>query len=374
MVKAIWKKFTSPAGAAILGLAGLVTGIYFALIYEKQGELVVRIDSLSRVLDVHQPVGGLEITYSGENLRTSKKTLWVLTVTVYNKGNAAVKKGDFDEAVPLGFLIEGAMPAEQPRLSSLTDYLNRNMKVIANGPLVSITPAVFEPGDAVQLEVLLLGAELERPQLLPSGKVAGQRAIEVVELREEIGDNPDFFDRLMPGRSLQMKISRGIVRVASIILIGVLGLAAFGFSLSGIAYVGERISRKRRQVEVDRVRPNHTITSLHERLLDVYVNDGPDVLSFLFQDAKLANEYIKKYLSQLKDFPDKEAKEQFLERFVPAYFQDRGFPFGDGFSEYFETSEAIEQFEVKIKEVSDMLNLYGKSSAIGKMFNNDSSN
>jgi hypothetical protein len=175
MIKRFWRALTTPNGATVLTIVGLGTAFYFSVFYERQGNLVIRVDSLSRVLDVHQPVGGLEITYGGENLRTSKKTLWVLNATIFNRGNAAVRKGDFDEAVPLGFVVDDAVPAEQPRLSSSVEYLRKNVQATAKGQLVALTPAVFEPGDGVHLALLLLGPEATKPQLSASGKVVGQR-------------------------------------------------------------------------------------------------------------------------------------------------------------------------------------------------------
>ena len=334
-----------------------MTGVYLSIFYERQGELIVRVDSLSRVFDVHQPVGGLDITYAGENLRGSKRTLWVLNVSVQNRGNAAVKKGDFDEAVPLGFSAAGAVEAEQPRLTSATAYLRQNVRATAKGGQVTLTPAVFEPGDSVEMTLLLLGSEASKPQIVPSGKIAGQRAIEVVELQEEVGTNPDFFDRQLPGKSMLTKILRGGVRVISWFFIFILGIAAVAWPIIGLALLFDKVARMRRRREVNRLVQGQQLSDLRSKVFDVYVQEGANGLRIVLRSVALAAEYLKDYLPHLSNFPDDEAREKFLKKYEPRQLRFRDFAKRFKIEGWLNGLEDIEQLESETLGVAAKVNL-----------------
>ncbi|MDG0852182.1 hypothetical protein [Roseateles puraquae] len=103
--RGLWEFIKSPACAAILGLAGLLSGLLlgvYGLVAERQGQLKVSLVSISSVFDVHQPVGGLDVSYEGRSLRSAKKALWSLSLVVPNSGNAGIRRNDFDVRSPGG--------------------------------------------------------------------------------------------------------------------------------------------------------------------------------------------------------------------------------------------------------------------------------
>lgn len=69
----------------------------FQQFYEKRPEILVKTEAISPVLSILKPVGGLSISYAGQDLRNSGKTLWVVTATISNDGSAGIKKTDYDD-------------------------------------------------------------------------------------------------------------------------------------------------------------------------------------------------------------------------------------------------------------------------------------
>lgn len=317
MFKKMWKAIASPSGGAILGVAGILIAVYFSMFFERQGELVIRVDALSRVFDIHRPVGGLEVTYGGENLRTAKKALWVLTASIQNRGNAAVRKNDFDDAVPLGFEVIGGIIAEQPELASSTLYLAKNMKVRGAGSLLALTPAVLEPGDSVQLNVLILGAEATKPTIVASGKVAGQKRIEVVQGEEETGRQKTYLDRLIPGESLPALALRWLVTgiayvFASILVLGLIVIAVG----APISAVSEALAARKRRLRAQQVAGQLERNEATEYLLDLYktrdVHGLNSVAAWL--SAMKEHDDLKAHLT---GFEDENAAEAYIKKIAP---------------------------------------------------------
>lgn len=316
MLKGAWSAIKSPTGAAVMGIAGLLAGAYFSIYYERQGDLVVRINSLSKVIDVHQPVGGLQVTYAGENLRTSNRTLWILTATVENRGNAAVRKGDFDDDVPLGFRIAGAVPVEQPQLRSSTQYLQAQVKASARADLIAITPAVFEPGDSVQLAVLLLGPESSKPTVVASGKVAGQRTIEVVDA-EDTDRAKDAFDRFLPGQTRVAITVRGALRISFWLMVVVLGVVVIAILVASVVAGVEALGRRLRLRRSERLFRGLGDAPIQQEIKDAYVRGGVASLAVIAEGVQAAQELQNEYLPHLGSFKDESEKNAFIERFAP---------------------------------------------------------
>lgn len=58
---------------AVVALVSIGIAIYSGFFYEKKATLNATISNLSPVFDVVKPVGGLDISYGGVNLREAKK-------------------------------------------------------------------------------------------------------------------------------------------------------------------------------------------------------------------------------------------------------------------------------------------------------------
>lgn len=172
-MKKIWEVIQSQSFMAAVALLSVVFAVYQTFIYERKGEIGLTIAPPAKVLDIHKSVGGLEVSYDGENLRDSKKTLWVISATIRNEGNAEIRKIDFDENDPIGFYVEKGKIVDNPSLRTSIPYLQRNFKLSQVENKITVSPSILEPGDTVFVSFLVLGDEVNPPSISPLGKIAG---------------------------------------------------------------------------------------------------------------------------------------------------------------------------------------------------------
>ncbi|MBY0410602.1 MAG: hypothetical protein K2Q97_10845 [Burkholderiaceae bacterium] len=176
-MKRIWSWLISPAVAGFIGIIGLALAIYTAFFYERKPEITISIEAMSKVFDLYRPVGGLEVSYGGENLRSSKKNLWVLTAIVKNVGNSEIRKVDYDDKALLGLEIGGAVIAEPPTVKTNIDYLAKNLSITTTESRILFSPVILEAGESFEVTTLLLGSESAKPSVTPVGKLAGIKSI-----------------------------------------------------------------------------------------------------------------------------------------------------------------------------------------------------
>jgi hypothetical protein len=277
MLSSFWMAFKSPTSMAILAIVGFGLAIFQGFFYEKKGELTITNDAVSRVFDIHQPVGGLEVSYAGENLRTSKKALWALSFTVRNSGNAEIRKADYDDQVPFGFQFVGAEIVEIPTIKTNVEYLSQNLKISKTPNFVRFSPVIFEPNDEVQVNVLLLGSDTVKPIFFATGKIAGLRSITM--------SSPDQKDS---GRSVLAKITDADalwVHPARSVIYGFGGLVVLSLVIALLAGVsaplnafsnGRAVSKRRKEIAT--YKANEALDSNSRSLIDIYAVDGEEAI------------------------------------------------------------------------------------------------
>lgn len=199
-MKKIWKVIQSQSFMAAVALLSMAFAVYQTFIYERKGEIGLTIAPPAKVLDIHKAVGGLEVSYGGENLRDSKKTLWVISATIRNQGNAEIRKIDFDENDPVGFYVEKGKIVDNPSLRTSVPYLQRNFKLSQVENKITVSPTILEPGDTVFVSFLVLGDEVSPPNISPLGKIAGAGDVQFKSSEDAKGnatsDNLIFTDAL----------------------------------------------------------------------------------------------------------------------------------------------------------------------------------
>ena len=114
---------------AIVSIFSVGLAVYQGFFYEKRGQISIYLDPPTRVFDLHQSIGGLEVSYGGEDLRKKNETLWIVNVSIRNTGNAEIRKGDYDEQVPLGLAIDEGQIVDAPKLRTSVNYLQQNLKI-----------------------------------------------------------------------------------------------------------------------------------------------------------------------------------------------------------------------------------------------------
>lgn len=172
-----WEIAKSPGVMAVIAFISFAFALYTYLV-EKKPILLVKTEAVSSVFSVLQPVGGLQIAYANQDLRTSKQSLWVVTASISNVGAAGIKKGDYDELIPFGLSVSGGRVVETPVVTSDNRYLQENLKpsIVSNN--VVFSPVILEPHDSFRVRLLVLGPEGTVPSIKGMAKIAGLSGIE----------------------------------------------------------------------------------------------------------------------------------------------------------------------------------------------------
>lgn len=172
-----WELAKSPSAMAVIAFVSFAFAIY-SYVAEKKPILLVKTEAVSSVFSVLQPVGGLQISYANQDLRTSKQSLWVVTASISNVGATGIRKGDYDELVPFGLSINGGRVVETPTVTSDNRYLQENLKASIVSNNVVFSPVILEPRDSFRVRLLVLGPEGTVPFIRATAKIAGLSEIE----------------------------------------------------------------------------------------------------------------------------------------------------------------------------------------------------
>lgn len=283
MLKRFWNLIKSPSSMAIVAIFGVAFGIYQTFFYEKRGEFTIAEDAVSRVFDIYQPVGGLEISYSGQNLRTTKQALWVLTFSVTNTGNSEIRKGDYDTDVPFGVKISGGNIVDVPTKKTTNKYLQDNLKISTINHELILSPVIFEPNDTVQVSTLILGPENSRPSIAAQGKIAGVKSI-VRTIEQKTIDKSIY--------AMVFEADRTIVHFVRIVAYGFLGALGIGALLATVIAAVEgfqsQILKNRRNRQVEFYEKSGTHNQIENLILNIYKKNGIEGLGSLYRAMQLS--------------------------------------------------------------------------------------
>lgn len=288
-MKKLWHWLISSAVAGIIGIMGLILAVYTGFFYERKPELSVSVDTLSKVFDLYRPVGGLEVSYAGENLRSSKKNLWVLTATVKNVGNAEIRKGDYDEKAPLSLEIGGAVIAERPVLKTNVDYLSKNLIASSTETRVTFSSVILEAGDSFEVTVLLLGSESAKPTVSPIGKLAGIQSIALITPETPSKDKSVWY-QAVEATSFWVHPIRAFIyffgAIFSLVLVGFVVVTV----TSPFEWNRSRKDAAERQKRIREYRQHEELSREARFLLDQYGADGAEGLATV---AKYMSSYAR---------------------------------------------------------------------------------
>jgi len=183
-LKRVWAIASSRTAMAIIAFASVAFGIYQTFFYERRGEILTTASPFSKVYDVHQDIGGLDVSYGGLSLKESRKVLWSTTITMKNVGNAVLRRDDFDSQEPLLIKVEHAEIAAPPALSHSSPYLAKHLSHDVTQTEVKFAPTIWEAGETVTVSLVLLASEGELPELSTHGKIVGHQKAPVLRSSE----------------------------------------------------------------------------------------------------------------------------------------------------------------------------------------------
>ncbi|SFL87388.1 hypothetical protein [Variovorax sp. OV329] len=271
----IWIWVKSPGVMAAVAIFSIALAVYQGFFYERKPELTVKIDALSPVFDIHQPVGGLSVSYSGEDLRSAKKALWVFKATISNTGNAELKKGDYDEKAPWGLDVLNAQVVDHPTLVTSNAYLEKNLLIEAGKNSIKFSPVIFEPGDSAEITLLLLGPEAVKPEVRVAGKIAGIKSILLVGPNSP-EDGLSVWRQAIRGDSFWVHLVRGVVYfILTFAILILLIVSSLGVS-SAVDSLKEKRHKAERQARIREYRRHSELGKVSRYLMDVYMDKGAD--------------------------------------------------------------------------------------------------
>lgn len=273
LLSKIWNWIKSPGVMAAVALISIGIAVYSSFFYEKKPILNAAISNLSPVFDVVKPVGGLDISYDGVNLREAKKSLWSTEVTLRNDGNVGIKKDDFDSAAPVRLIVRGAQIVDRPSIMASNTYLANYVKVIVVGDYIEISPIIMEPGDSIAINFLILGADNARPDVQVQGKVAGIKSINLTNA-DSSSDGPSLWQKITGATSIWIQIARA--PVYCVLFISLLVCFALTMALITVPFdaLKNRKAKAERAEQIREIRRENVFDQRMNALADEYVENG----------------------------------------------------------------------------------------------------
>lgn len=188
IINKLWEYLNSKFFFTIATIFSIVFGIYGTFFYERSKDLTITQSFLGKVFDVHQPVGGLEISYAGENLRGSKKTLWAANITIANTGKTGIKIDDFDTRYPIGIEVKAGQIVDTPKYLANNTYLHKFINLNVTKQKILISPIIIEPIQQINLSFIILGSENQKPEINTVGVIAGIGEVKKLVVIEPLED------------------------------------------------------------------------------------------------------------------------------------------------------------------------------------------
>lgn len=184
----LWEYLNSKVFFTIATIFSIVFGLYGTFFYEKSKDLTITQSFLGKVFDVHQPVGGLEISYASENLRESKKTLWAANITIANTGKTGIKIDDFDTRYPVGIEVKSGQIVDTPKYLANNNYIQKFINLNVTKQKILISPIIIEPIQQINLSFIILGSENQKPVIDTVGVIAGIGEVKKLIVIEPLED------------------------------------------------------------------------------------------------------------------------------------------------------------------------------------------
>ena len=296
MFKIIRKYFVS---ASFISIALGFLGLYYTL-RGTRTHLSMDIAAESNVLDVRHPISDLAIYFQGTDIDKEKANLKILTIRVINDGEASIREGDFDSRIPFGLEIAGGRIIRAQVTGSNSRYLTDNIHLrVENQSRVVLEKVIFDKGDFITIEVLVLHPKNAVPSLRPLGKIAGLSDMAVTNSFQE-RDQASFIS-LVFGGPAAVQISRTIA-YAFIALVLIIAIIVAIFGLSSMPENWRKRKRRRTAAQLP-VLDSEDAEKKRKVIETIFVEEG---LSGLIraQNHLKDKEELEKELKARKEFYD----------------------------------------------------------------------
>lgn len=312
ILKKIWDFMSSKNFMALVGLAGFIFGIYQGFYYEKNRSLTISQSTFNRVFDVYQPVGGLEISYAGENLRTANKVLWTVNLTIVNSGETGIKIGDFDPKSPLGIEVKGGVIVDNPKFLASNNYIQSTLEKNITPHNIIFSPIILEPKDYININMLILGSENVQPKIKPLGVIAGIGRVQYVTLLAPI-KNKSTWTSVIEAESKNIHLLRFITYGLGGFFLIAIAVVLLSMPLSALK---DYINTRKREKLMSTYKENEDVSKEDKYLIDIYIKNGITPIRKIWELLYTINKY-NKASEQLEAVADNDIKKFILDRMVP---------------------------------------------------------
>jgi hypothetical protein len=285
LLKQLWDLVTSKSAAFVLAAVGIGVGVYGIWFYRASAAISFEVVSDTKVLDIHESIGKLDVIYDGQSLKATNKELRVLQITLANRGRADITKDAFDSSDPLGFEIPRGAILEPPLITGSTKYLSKHVSISEpNSGTVLISPIIFEAGEWIHLKLLVAVNAGDSATIQPIGKIAGVKSITVNDLSRDI-NSLSLWSRIIHSDDW---LPRFILSLP-LILVSILSIVVFaaivvGVSSMFIVPVGKLRDvpvRKHRKKMIETYQKTYALQPSDHFVTDEYYKRGRAVISGL---------------------------------------------------------------------------------------------
>lgn len=328
----IWKnvrnldsKFSWSFLGFLIGILGIGYAIYIENFKKDYKEISFEILSKTNVLDLNEKINDLAVTYKGENILTTNRSLKVLTVRVNSNGTKDVNQFDYDQNQEWGFsILEGEIVNNPEILSASNSYLQNSINSIRLDSLNRIVfpKVIIESNENFLVKVLIICDVGQNPDILPFGKIAGIKKFQVFQSERAVQEL-SFWQKLIYG-GIGIHISRFIFYFLCLVLF----LLVFGISASKISIF---LEEKKKKKNIEKYRKNTTleINENLDKVFEIYMNYQESFLrkahrliskKEILINALDLNEIQQKKLELIRD-EDPELFEPYRREFVREAFE-----------------------------------------------------
>jgi hypothetical protein len=169
------------------GFVGAVLAILFGIPaiqawwFPSRPMVVCEIGNEANVLDIHQSLKDLSITFKGENIQEKNLNLKIVSVRIDNRGDLDILQNHYDERLPFALSVQDGKIIEARLAQASSEYLNSNVNpVLQTNNTVSLQKVILERGKFYVVEMLILHPKENSPKIHLLGKIAGIERLDVV--------------------------------------------------------------------------------------------------------------------------------------------------------------------------------------------------
>ena len=309
-----WRSLITYLGISV----GLISGLLGIIGYFKPSYPDLNYDVItnSRVFDIKEELGHLDILYNGSSIKQNNEVLSIIHLKVINSG-ANILNNYYDEKDHLGLeIIDGSIVESPELILASNDYLRENLTFEREANAKVIFPElIIERNEFFTIKLLVLHKENLTPKIIPIGKIAGVKKINVINSYKTDVDNSILkLIKVALGGSVAIQAIRALVYF----------LISLTLIISTI-FLGEKAGeffRKRRRVKLAESY-KLSITNRRQiklKIINRYVKNGPDYIrrmqKLLENESRLNDAYHKLRVRRgyKKDSPLGEGK--YINRFV----------------------------------------------------------